>query len=258
MTPNFGNKTIVYAANLMAHMETDNGIRMFLYAHGLDGQYDAALGNSKRSRVFYMFRSIRESTDEDAKRRMAEALSEFLPRAYQHLSRFAGEEVVGGPASVREFLAVLRAEGWDIQQGNLVAHPSTSVSLAAHKGKLESMLESFGFKVAIGHLNQAVDNIAHGNWAAANGQTRTFLEATFDEMAARKWTGTGTPPTAGQARQYLENVGLIDPQLDGPLLKDLFQILHTEGSHPGLSDQEDSENRLLMAVAIAGRYLARL
>jgi hypothetical protein len=199
-----------------------------------------------------------EIADEDAKRRLGEALSDFLPRAHQHLPRLTGEDMPGGTVSADELLAVLRAEGLDIADGGLVPHPSTSASLSAQKGKLERMLESLGFKVAMGHLSQAVDNMARGNWAAANGQTRTFLEAVFDEMAARKWTGTGTSPTAGHARQYLETIGFIDAQLDGPLIKDLFQVLHTEGSHPGLSDQEDSENRLLMAVAIAGRYLARL
>jgi hypothetical protein len=260
MAPEFGNKTIVYAANLLAHMETDDGIRMFLYGHGLDGEYGAAPGGSKRFKLFHMLKAIRDSADEDPKRRMGAALSEFLPRAYQRLCRFPGEQILGGPPSAQGFLAVLRAEGWEVVGDSLVPYPATSISLSAEKGKLERRLEQLGFDVALGHLSQAVDSMAGGNWAAANGQTRTFLEAVFDGIAARKWTGSGAPPTGGEARRYLESesVGLMDAQLDGPLVKALFKTLHTEGSHPGLSGAEDSQNRLLMAVAIAGRYLARL
>lgn len=260
MDAEFGNKTIVYVANLLAAMETDDGIRMFLYGHRLDGEYAAAPGGSKRFKLFNMFKALRDSDDDGLKSRMREALSEFIPRAYERLP--SSWDVERGPQAGRvtaeQFLSVLRAEGWEVVEGRLIPYPATSVSLSGEKGKLERTLERLKFRTALGHLSQAVDNMARGNWAAANAQTRTFLEAVFDEMAARRWTGTDAPPRRGQGRQYLESEGLLDPEVDGPLVKALFTALHAEGSHPGLSDAEDSQNRLLMAVAVAGRYLARL
>jgi hypothetical protein len=158
-----------------------------------------------------------------------------------------------GPISLGQFRSVLRADGYEVQDGKLVPAPSSSVDFAAEKGKLEVALETFGFTLALNHLDQAVDNIALGNWEAANAQIRSFLENIFDEIAACKCQGSSPVPKGGNARQYLRNVGFINGDLENNLVKSLFELLHTSGSHPGLSDEQDCLNRLLIPDTLRRR-----
>ena len=104
------------------------------------------------------------------------------------------------------------------------------------------------------HLDQAVDNAASGNWEAANGQIRTFLEALCDAIAKRLHDGDGEAPKGGDARRFLSEKEFLNAN-ESNLLKAFFAVLHGEGSHPGTSSEDDCHRRRLMAVALANYYL---
>ena len=57
------------------------------------------------------------------------------------------------------------------------------VDLPSTDDEVHQLLKHFGFHVALGHLDQAIDAHTRGDWAAANSQTRTFMEGLFDQIA---------------------------------------------------------------------------
>lgn len=131
---------------------------------------------------------------------------------------------------------------------------SPVVEPGKEQGLLESRLIEAGFMDPRKHLDQAVDNAASGNWEAANGQIRTFLEALCDAIAERLHEGGGEAPNGGDARKLMENRGFLSKE-ESNLLKAFFTVLHGEGAHPGTSSEDDCHRRRLMAVALANYYL---
>ena len=128
-------------------------------------------------------------------------------------------------------------------------------------------LERSGFIVPLGHLNQAINAHSRGEWASANGQMRTFLEGLLDEVAERLAPEKASVTKTGHHRRTLL-ANLDSPFLsrtlnewgDGQkagLNNGLFNRLHPEGSHPGLSDEEDSTFRLHIVTIVARLLLRR-
>jgi hypothetical protein len=117
----------------------------------------------------------------------------------------------------------------------------------------------------LGHLGQGIEAHARGDWAAANAQFRTFLESLFDEIAR---VCAGDAKTAGltseNRRRLLAEMGFLAEDRnewtqDGKnYINGLFKMLHTEGSHPGLSDEDHSTFRLHVVLVTARTFLRRL
>lgn len=129
-------------------------------------------------------------------------------------------------------------------------------------------LETFGFTQSKGHLNQAISNHSLGNWAGANSQFRTFTESLLIEIAG-KLLPKNIPGTGAQA------IKLLSETVNPPFLsKDLNEIptnekddsfvyglwvrLHPDGSHPGLSDEDDSSFRYYLTIVFSNYLLRRL
>lgn len=134
---------------------------------------------------------------------------------------------------------------------------SPAVEPGKEQGLLESRLIDAGFTLAHEHFEEAVSSVAIGNWRAANGQIRTFLEALCDAIAERLHEGGGEAPNGGDARKLMENRGFLSKE-ESTLLKAFFTVLHGAGAHPGTSSEADCHRRRLMAVALANYYLDRL
>ncbi len=127
------------------------------------------------------------------------------------------------------------------------------------------LLKQFGFQTTLGHLRQAIDCFARGEWAAANGQFRTFYESNLLEIAMK--LGNSGPTDAVGIRKFL---GECSPPF---LLSDfnewhanpqkpqytagLMARLHPQGSHPGLSEEDDCAFRLQISLITARLLLKR-
>jgi hypothetical protein len=115
------------------------------------------------------------------------------------------------------------------------------------------------------YLAQATEAHTRGDWAAANGQLRTFLESLFDEIAQHM---NGQAATLGLSsenrRALLAKTGFLatdrnEWSQDGKnYIKGLFKMLHTEGSHPGLSSEDHCTFRLHVVLVTARTFLRRL
>lgn len=141
------------------------------------------------------------------------------------------------------------------------------VDLPATDNEVNELLRHFGFTTPRGHLHQAIEAHTRGDWAAANSQIRTFLESLFDEIAinVRPLDAQQLPPGHNR-RQMLAKSDVSFFILDRNewthdgknYIEGLFKMLHTDGSHPGLSDEDHCTFRLHIVLVTARTFLRRI
>jgi hypothetical protein len=161
----------------------------------------------------------------------------------------------------------LDRDGFVVEDGHLRRMLPRALGLPEADDEVRVLLKRFGFGVPAGHLNQAIQNHTDGKWAAANSQLRSFMEGLLDEIAERIAANTSMVPSPpGHSRRtwlastvsppfLLTSLNEWDGQGKG-YFEAFFRRLHPQGSHPGLSDEEDCTFRLHI-VLIAARLLLR-
>jgi len=139
------------------------------------------------------------------------------------------------------------------------------LGLPAVDDEVHQLLKHFGFVESIGHLDQGIEAHARGDWAAANAQFRTFLESLFNAIALQvRGDSEVAPLNSENRRQLLAKIGFLAEDrnewtMDGKnYINGLFKMLHTDGSHPGLSDEDHSTFRLHVVLVTARTFLRRL
>lgn len=159
----------------------------------------------------------------------------------------------------------LSQDGFVVTEGELRPELPTDVGLPNAESELARLLDRHDLTTAKGHLDQALKNHAAGNWASANSQIRTFIESLFDELAVKLDNAAACKRSGLERRTHLAN--LSPPFFDRALnewgdngvgfINGLMARLHPQGSHPGLSDQEDSTFRLHIVLLVTRFFLAR-
>lgn len=175
----------------------------------------------------------------------------------------------GGIVAQERFQRGLALDGhlvtWSEDRGipSLRAALPNEVDLPAADDEVHQLLKRFGFAIPLGHLDQAIDAHTRGDWAAANSQIRTFLEGLISAIAeCIDPTKFAELATAENRRAWLAEKGFLSVQRnewtsDGKnFVNGLFRMLHTDGSHPGLSDEDHCTFRLHLGL-ITGRTLLR-
>lgn len=137
------------------------------------------------------------------------------------------------------------------------------VDLPAADDETHQLLKHYAFNVPLGHLDQAIAAHTRGDWAAANSQIRSFLEGLLDDIALRIDPQKAAQlPTSENRRALLADRGFLSKDRNEwtpegkSYINGLFKMLHTDGSHPGLSDDDHSTFRLHLGL-ITGRTLLR-
>src|SRR5262249_7277240 len=159
----------------------------------------------------------------------------------------------------------LKRDGYVIEDGKLRAMLPQEVQLAETENEFTTLLDQFGFSTAKGHYRQAVSAHARGDWAGANAQLRACIESLLDGIAAELLDDHATLTTdnklTGLARldpPFLrQSLNEWEPSGKG-FVQGFRRLLHPEGAHPGLSNEEDSTLRLHLVIIIASYYLRRL
>ncbi len=77
----------------------------------------------------------------------------------------------------------LKRDGYVIQEGRLRTLLPEELELPGKEDRIKMLLGKYGFSVAEGHYDQAINAYTRGDWAAANGQLRTFIQKLFDSIA---------------------------------------------------------------------------
>ena len=154
---------------------------------------------------------------------------------------------------------------WVDGEPRLRAALPEQLQLPTTDDEVHALLDTLGFKTSAGHLAQAIDAHTRGDWAAANSQLRTFIESLFDEIAfVAEPSRARNLPTAENRRALLAEIGFLATDrnewtADGRnFINGLFKMLHTDGSHPGLSDDDHSTFRLHVVLVTARAFLRRI
>jgi hypothetical protein len=169
----------------------------------------------------------------------------------------------------RDFLpsiAALNATGSRSKTAKLRRALPEALDLPRADDEVHALLDKFQFATPKGHLDQAIAAHARGDWAAANAQFRPFVEGLLDLSAERLLPGAALPPGGHPRRQVLAQMNppfffadLNEWTGQGTgFFEGFYRRLHPQGTHPGLSDEEDSTFRLHLVLLVARLLLRRL
>lgn len=141
------------------------------------------------------------------------------------------------------------------------------IDLPATDDEVRGLLKHFEFNVPLRHLNLAIDTHTRGDWEAANAQLRTFIEGLLNDIARHIDPAKANALQNGaNLRQMLadSSIGFLavdrkEWSSDGKnYIEGLFKMLHTDGSHPGLSSEDHCTFRLHVVLVTARTFLRRL
>jgi len=164
----------------------------------------------------------------------------------------------------------IKRDGYTINSENVIPLLPEELVASNVGNELFRLLDLYNFSIAKGHLEQAIENHSTANWAAANGQFRTFMESLLISISNHLIPASNCT-SFGDAIQWLSETAILNPVFLSPLLNEvpslgcnkpyingLWKRLHPTGSHPGLSDEEDSTFRYHTLIVFARYLLNRL
>jgi len=161
-----------------------------------------------------------------------------------------------------ELVNSLDRDGYVLDKNGLRKKLPSQLPIIDEEDELIELLGRFGYSVAKGHYEQAVTAHTRGHWAAANGQLRSFVEEFFDRVTDTIAPGSYT--SSHNRREALAKANFFRADLnewskDGKgFVQGLWKRLHPEGSHPGLSEKEDSTFRLHLVIVVMHYFAKRL
>lgn len=126
------------------------------------------------------------------------------------------------------------------------------------ESELLALLKKHKFQVPLGHLGQAFKNFSAGHWASANAAMRTFYEGYLDEVSVR--LGYTGKDDAFKRRAFLADCHppfLLDYYNEPIYVQNLMKRMHPQGSHPGLSEEDDCTFRLQVTLITARLFIRR-
>ena len=171
----------------------------------------------------------------------------------------------------------LRADGLDIEvtvegkpgrtqrRYRLLPTEPAPVALPQEITALEGELAARGYTIALNHYQHAVDGLVNKKYESANGDLRAALEDlatrlaedhTGYQRALDSKTGQPSANQGGRAVRHLIDGGYLPEKEGGRLLDGLWSMTHTNGSHPGQSDAEETRFRMQLVTAVA-RFLLK-
>lgn len=266
----FTRPTIIAANELIAHqVGTHAEINRIMLRLGLEQEIAANTSLTIERKCDVAGRIILERGDEVIETiDGALTLTEAFVREAVGLCRQGSDDFLQN-----RFERGLARDGYVISWGEWGAPPNLraalphEIDLPATDDEVRLLLKHFGFATAAGHLDQAIQTHTRGEWAAANGQIRTFMECLFDDIARHIDTAAAERAQSAENRRALlasDSIEFLSARrrewtTDGKnFLNGLMKMLHTEGSHPGLSDEDHCTFRLHLVLVSARTFLRRL
>ena len=134
---------------------------------------------------------------------------------------------------------------------------ASPVPLAPEISSLEAELAARGYTSVLSHYRQAVDGFANHKYESANGDLRTTLEDLVTRLA-EDHVGYQRQAQASQGNAAITHMiqsGHLPENDGGLLLRGLWRLSHTNGSHPGQSDADESRFRMQVITATARMLL---
>ena len=260
----FTRPTVVAAIEFLGEMLTQAKFDQLAVRLGLDDEIPQGPAKSVTAKSALLARIVNQRATQ-----VVSTLDGPVTLAEAAVREAVGVTVPHAKAEQERFLRGLALDGYVVSWGEDARTPLLraalpgEVDLPVADDEVHQLLKLFGFNVPLGHLDQAIDAHTRGDWAAANSQIRTFLEGLLSDIASRIDPQKSAELTSSENRRaWLAEREFLSSKRnewtsDGKnYLNGLFKMLHTDGSHPGLSDEDHSTFRLHLAL-ITGRALLR-
>ena len=252
----FKRRTLIAAANCLAdnHAEFDNLMLQWELEDRVPRS--GSLQQKANDLITYALSHPQHSTEDEV-------------NVWDEMIELVARKAVSWPdhPTYAEFVRTLKRQGYELGDENVAIRAALPpiADLPEAEDEVYALLDEFGMTVEKGHLDQAIKNHARGDWAAANGQIRTFMQGIFDEIAKQLEPNQSAKLTSENRRQSLANISppffqdsLGEWTSDGKnFVNGLFKRLHGQGPHPGLSDEDDCTFRLHLVLIVARHYLRR-
>jgi len=264
---NFSRTTVLAVTDILANWG-HSCLDRFLLDHGLE---DAGLtGASRLARAndiaLHLLRNP-DALQHDGRNLTDAIVEEVVQSAISRSTPYAVFDLEPFQRSYGPLARALERDGFTVEDGQLRRALPESLDLPRADDEVHALLGAYGFDVPKGHLDQAISAHSRGDWAAANSQFRPFIESLLNEIAESLAGGSSAlPPPGHQRRQWLAQ--LTPPFFIGSLnewtgdgkgfIEAFYRRLHPQGSHPGLSDEDDSTFRLHLVLLVARLLLRRL
>jgi hypothetical protein len=255
----FSNRTLSCIIEILADSYTDSKLRTLFFKYNLLDVYEqSGRLTAKRRKVNDVFQHLCAAGDDSSRRALEsivrETLKEFYPQ--KEVSQIRRQRFF---EKFPDLDTALRADGFHVREGELIPIISSLVEPVKEEALVETLLDKYGFSIAKNHLKQSYENYVGGNWEAANGALRSFLQDVFDQIALIiAPLGAGQKAPGGERRKLLQEKHFIESDTEAKLVLGFFQFASHKGSHPGISNESDSRLRRYMAVALASYYLEKL
>ncbi len=156
----------------------------------------------------------------------------------------------------------LDRDGFEISEQGLRRKLPSAIPLVEKEDQFVRLLSQYGFTVAKGHDDLAVAAHARGEWASANAQLRSLVEEFFDK--AYSIVCPGSAPSSHAKKIALADAGFFISDYNEFLsngtgfVEGFWKRLHPEGSHPGLSEKDDSTFRIHLVILVLHYFITRL
>lgn len=212
--------------------------------------WQPAAWNNKQDRLQRLFAAMRADDGTDAEKAALE-LVRMLLEAGAPANEWADPKIWW-----HEVIDAVAADGWEYDADAKRLIPTVpGVRVAEEASAFESALRERGWTTAAGHYKQALKAFAASHWASANSQLRSLVEAMIP--AAAEFVA-GRP--AKGVVPALEVLRANDVLLDGEFgfAKGLWSMFQSQGSHPGLSHEDEARFRLMTATSYCRFLLSRL
>lgn len=241
------NRTLGHLVEAVSSGNTHTTMETLFLKSGAEPWYRG--GQNKEAKARSVLMALRDDGSKDAAAAALEIARAMLAQGK------AGD--FRGPATWWQPLRdAVAADGWEFDELTDDFLPLVpGATMAAETSWIDAELARRGWHVAAGHYRQAVENFAAGNWASANSQLRAFYES-----VTRTAGGTDTMSGSGQVQAAFDRLSAVGHLLAGEadFGKALWKLLHPGGSHPGLSDEDESRFRLLTLTGYIRFLLTRL
>lgn len=257
MARKFSDRTMAICGEILSELFSDGELQNFLSRFGLLDIYRRLpQGTGKLKRIQEVIAYLNQLNNTENKDKIwDDIVIETVKTIKQIEERAPVSSLV--MEKIRKLEECLALDGYQIENGKIIKALPASTETIHIRDRLEQKLLDLGWFVPLQHLQDARENYAEERWAAANASIRSFLQAIFDNIAEAmsNFPKEGLVP-GGARRQFLETIGFLTKE-EAELVRALFKILATKGSHPGLSDESDCSSRILMSIGIAWRFLSR-
>lgn len=257
----FSRATIMDVMFVLRDMHSHATLDTYAFRYGLE---KVAIGGNKDQRVLGIAKHLLENPELPgilSNNLVYEIVEDVISNAVPNTFHF--DDNSNEFNQYPQLRRLLLKDGFVIKDGQLIRTFDTDFDYSKNETLLEKLLNEHQLEVAKGHYNQASNAFNRGDWAACNSQLRTYVEELLNKLAERI-TGT-TFSDSQQAKIALSkcNPPLFYKQLNEWLdngtgyFETFWKRLHNEGSHPGLSDEDDSIFRLSLVQITTLEVLRR-